>query len=97
MTTSPYYELSVTMTCLEGSIVRLIGVVERRGFILEAIDMPLQEDKECQTIRLTLSLIDDKRDIATLQRQVERLQHIKHVENRPIEKPQDLKVAGSGA
>ncbi|MGD2131326.1 MAG: ACT domain-containing protein [Maricaulaceae bacterium] len=71
--------IRVTMDDAEGALVRLLGLVERRGWRFEAVDFggPLDGER-----KLTLSIAprDAGRNAETLKRQLERLVDVRTAE-----------------
>jgi len=62
-------ELSLLIANAEGALVRVLGLIERRGFALG----PMQTRMTPQGLRLTLTLSDNGRPADVLLRQVKRL------------------------
>jgi acetolactate synthase regulatory subunit len=65
------YELMVDLDHEEGSLCRLLGLIERRGFQIER--MELFQMGRGRRADLQVKPLDESRDIGVLQRQVERL------------------------
>jgi acetolactate synthase regulatory subunit len=76
-------ELNLLLANREGAVVRILGLVERRGFRFGAISM----HPTPQGTRLSLTLASDDRPAEVLLRQVARLQDVLEaaleVERRP--------------
>lgn len=65
------HELMVDLDCADGSLCRLLGLIERRGFQIERMELfPMGLGRRAD---LMVKPLDDSRDIDVLQRQVERL------------------------
>ena len=62
----------------EGAMMRLLGLVQRRGFSIESMDMPHAEG-ETKTITLTVKPLTASHRADVLQRQIERLQEVRDV------------------
>lgn len=64
--------LSIQMTPAEGSLQRIIGLIERRGFRIGALHMP-QGAQDAADIAVTVIPRDDTRCVDILSRQIQRL------------------------
>jgi len=82
------HTLNISFEADEGALLRLLGLVQRRGFSVEGIAMPQTEDKR-KTVALTVAPMSPNNRIDVLQRQIERLQEVRHVSLAP-EKPMRL-------
>jgi len=72
------HTLNITFEAHEGAMLRLLGLIQRRGFAVEAISMQACPGLE-KTATLTLSPMGAGYRIEVLQRQIERLREIRDV------------------
>ncbi len=74
--------LSVELQPAEGAVLRLIGLVERRGFEVRSINLPASTG----SLRLDLGVRarDTARTIETLHRQIKRLSGVCRVSETPF-------------
>ena len=63
--------MNVGMHNRDGALLRLIGLVERRGFRVRGLDTELSCDGTCMEVELELS--GPGRDVENLSRQVQKL------------------------
>src|SRR4051812_40595510 len=70
--------LKVSFDGEEGAILRLLGLIQRRGFSVEGIDMP-QTDDTRKTVMLTVKPVGLAYRVDVLQRQIERLHEVREV------------------
>lgn len=74
--------IHIELDRLEGSLVRILGLIERRGFNIDAIDMfDLGPDK--RGLNVTVSIRDAARTIETLNLQIDRLYGIRRLDADP--------------
>ena len=81
--------INVTFDAKEGAMLRLLGLIQRRGFSLEAIDMPSGEG-DCKTATLTLAPMGPGYRVETLQRQIERLHEVRSVKIIEAARPRNI-------
>jgi acetolactate synthase II small subunit len=62
----------------EGAMIRLLGLIQRRGFSIEGMEMPKKEG-QMKTITLTVKPLAECYRADVLQRQIERLQEVREV------------------
>lgn len=67
--------LKVDFEAEEGALLRLLGVVQRRGFAVTSVTMPESADL-LNTVHLTLTPMLASNRIEVLQRQIERLHEV---------------------
>ena len=68
----------IDFSAAEGAVVRMIGLVERRGFQVRGIAMA-QEEGERGSITLDLQPLDPKRCFDVLALQLQRLHEVRNV------------------
>ena len=73
------YVLKVEFEAEEGAVVRLLGLIQRRGFTVESIVMPESTHKR-KVVNLTVAPADLVHRIEVLQRQITRLYEVRSVE-----------------
>jgi|AntRauTorcE11897_2_1112592.scaffolds.fasta_scaffold00908_2 acetolactate synthase regulatory subunit len=66
------HRLSIQMQNNEGALVRLLGLIQRRGFTVEDINMP-NTSGNVKSVSLAVSPDHDGRSIDVLQKQITRL------------------------
>ena len=82
------HTLHIQHRAVEGAIIRVLGLVERRGFRIERVQVGEAAGdgvEACQAMRLTVA---GERPVALVQRQVERLHDVMRV---------DIETTGPGA
>ncbi len=67
------HRLFIEFLAAEGAVKRMLGLIERRGFILRRISMAELPDGRRASLALEVEARDPGRSIETLSRQVERL------------------------
>lgn len=72
-------QLMVRLTRAEGALVRMLGLVERRGFVPVRI-LATPDGPECQRVLLT---VQTDRPIEQLTHQLNKLYDVLHVERTP--------------
>ena len=70
-------QVTIDFTAAEGAVVRMIGLVERRGFRVRGIFMAAESDKN--SMRLDVQPLDDKRSLDILALQLGRLHEVEKV------------------
>lgn len=70
--------LKIEFEAQEGALLRLLGLIQRRGFSVEAVGMPETEEL-CKSVHLTLSPMGPSYRIEVLQKQIERLLEVRNV------------------
>ena len=70
-------QLLIRFKPAEGAIIRILGLIERRGFALR--DLAVQDEDTDGSLTVELSPRDQKRQVDVLARQVERLIDVKSV------------------
>ena len=70
-------QVTIDFTAAEGAVVRMIGLVERRGFRVRGISMAEESDKS--SMRLDVQPLDDKRSLDVLALQLGRLHEVRNV------------------
>jgi acetolactate synthase regulatory subunit len=63
--------MQLELDCAEGSLQRLIGLIERRGFHIDG--MVMDRAGEARSMRIQLRARDDTRHVEVLGRQIDRL------------------------
>lgn len=76
--------LEIRLSPNEGALIRTLGLIQRRGFSVESMDLRAAGSGQ----RLRLKLADSPRCPGVLARQLERLHDVEHVRR--------LDVAGAG-
>ncbi len=77
------HSIHIELDRAEGTLMRILGLVERRGFNIEACELyDLGEDKRGLTLQVRVR--DAGRTIETLCLQIDRLYGIKRLEQAPI-------------
>lgn len=71
------HTLRMTIQKVEGAIIRLLGLIERRGFSVTA--MNAHSDDAAQQVEITLQLRSTGRSVDTLTRQIEKLYDVRSV------------------
>lgn len=69
-------QISISLVVREGSLVRLLGLIERRGFIISALDMPPKTDfaeGDLMQLRMDVQSRDAARTSDGLLRQISKL------------------------
>ncbi len=64
--------LTIDLACAEGALQRVLGTIERRGYAIEALDMPPSQNGSW-TLSVTARPRADERPNEVLVRQIERL------------------------
>jgi acetolactate synthase regulatory subunit len=72
------HTLKVSFEGKEGALVRLLSLVQRRGFSVEGMEMP-QTSEGVKNITLTISPMGSFYRVDILQRQIERLLEVRSV------------------
>ena len=80
------HTLKLTLQRVEGAVIRTLGLIERRGFAVMAINTA--SDESSPLLELTLQISSAERSAETLARHVEKLFDVRTV---------DLVAAGSGS
>ena len=70
-------QVTIDFNAAEGAVVRMIGLVERRGFRVRGIAMAEEADKS--SMRLDVQPLDDKRSLDVLALQLGRLHEVRNV------------------
>ncbi len=70
--------LTIEFSPEEGAIIRLLGLVERRGYEVKTINLPLTS-KNNSSLDIAIIARDASRDIGVLQRQISRLIGVQRV------------------
>jgi acetolactate synthase regulatory subunit len=84
-----HHKLEIAFDAHEGAMLRLMGLIQRRGFTVEAIDMPQREGLR-KTATLTVAPMGPGFHVEVLQRQIERLQEIRDVKIAAPEKSRNI-------
>lgn len=71
------HTLRMNIQKVEGAIIRLLGLIERRGFSVTA--MNAHSDDVAQQVEITLQLRSTGRSVDTLTRQIEKLYDVRSV------------------
>jgi acetolactate synthase regulatory subunit len=74
---TPHVELEVVLVRGEGALVRLLGTVERRGFMLQGVQTR-EDANDAGRVVVALELLG-ARDVGVLCRQIERLFEVERV------------------
>ena len=75
--------IHIELDRLEGSLLRILGLVERRGFHIDGLQLyDLGEDKRGLT--LTVRPRESTRSLETLGLQIDRLYGIKRLKDAPV-------------
>lgn len=70
--------IDVELDRLEGSLLRILGLVERRGFHIDEIQMS-DLDEEKRKLSLTVRARDASRSLNTLGLQIDKLYGVKRI------------------
>jgi len=74
------YTLNLKLSAGEGTVIRALGLIERRGFRLDSCSVSeVDAGSRCMQVKVTSSRPGD-----LLKRQLERLHDVYHVELRPV-------------
>jgi len=82
------HTLRMTIQKVEGAIIRLLGLIERRGFSVTG--MNAHADEAAQQVEITVHVNSAGRSIETLAKQIEKLYDVRSVaclpstEARPV-------------
>ena len=71
--------LFIEFAACEGAVVRILGLIERRGFAVKRIAMAEQPDGRHATLALTIEGHDAGRSVATLVLQLRRIHGVSRV------------------
>lgn len=71
------HTLQMNIQKVEGAIIRLLGLIERRGFCVTA--MNAHSDDAAQQVQITVDLHGGHRSVETLTRQIEKLYDVRSV------------------
>ncbi|HKK02660.1 MAG TPA: ACT domain-containing protein [Gammaproteobacteria bacterium] len=71
------HTLQMNIQKVEGAIIRLLGLIERRGFCVTA--MNAHSDDAAQQVQITVDLHCGSRSVETLTRQIEKLYDVRSV------------------
>ncbi|MDH3645760.1 MAG: ACT domain-containing protein [Gammaproteobacteria bacterium] len=71
------YTLRLSVHTAEGAIIRILGLVERRGFALARVDTTSPEDNG--HLDMELDVVSAERSIDVLMRQLDKLFDVSHV------------------
>jgi acetolactate synthase II small subunit len=74
------YSLRIQLSSVEGSVIRALGLIERRGYSLEKCSVA-ESDGSGRNMDVTVS---SSRSGDLLKRQLERLHDVYHVELLPV-------------
>lgn len=72
------HTLNISFEADEGAMLRLLGVVQRRGYAVEGIAMP-ESESSLKTVALTVCSMSSNDRIEILMRQIERLHEVRQV------------------
>ena len=70
--------LTIEFSPEEGAIIRLLGLIERRGYEVKTINLPIT-NKDKSSLDIAVIARDTGRDIGVLQRQISRLIGVRRV------------------
>jgi acetolactate synthase regulatory subunit len=73
------HTIKITFEGQEGALLRLLGLIQRRCFTVESIQMPETADL-CKTVTIAVNPMDTFHRIDNLKKQIERLQEVRAVE-----------------
>jgi acetolactate synthase II small subunit len=79
---SQQHRLEVIFKNDEGAVLRLLGLLQRRGFALDGIDMLPSDNKE-KTITLMVKAMSPTHRVETLLLQIKRLHEVKEAKVLP--------------
>lgn len=79
------HTLQMTIQQVEGAIIRLLGLIERRGFSVRA--MKAHSDDAAQQVEITVDVFSAGRSVETLARQIEKLYDVRSVAYLTAEEP----------
>lgn len=79
------HTLRMNIQKVEGAIIRLLGLIERRGFSVTA--MNAHSDEAAQQVEITLQLRSTGRSVDTLTKQIEKLYDVRSVACLPASEP----------
>jgi acetolactate synthase II small subunit len=71
------HTLRMSIYKVEGAIIRLLGLIERRGFSVTA--MNARSDDSAQQVEITIQLKSTGRSVEVLTRQIEKLYDVRSV------------------
>jgi acetolactate synthase II small subunit len=72
------HTLHITFEAKEGAMLRIMGLIHRRGFEVSGIDMPAGVEKGCRSAAVTVEPKGAFR-VETLQKQIERIIEVREV------------------
>lgn len=73
------YKMNILTDKSERALMRTLGVIERRGFIVESLNLPFTAGAE-QRLTIRVAARDGHRSIEVLARQIERLENVRAIE-----------------
>ncbi len=76
--------IRIDFAMAEGAVLRVLGLVERRGYRVRAIGMGSQEDGETATLEIEVAARDSGRDLDVLDRQIRRIVGVRAVACSPV-------------
>jgi len=71
------HTLQMNIHKVEGAMIRLLGLIERRGFSVTA--MKAHSDEAAQQVEITIDVWSAGRSVETLARQIEKLYDVRSV------------------
>lgn len=71
--------ISIEFAIAEGAVLRMLGLVERRGFLVSGIGMTEHEDGETASMMIEVVPRDDGRRLDVLDLQLRRLHGVRRV------------------
>ena len=83
------HTLNIQLRVGEGTVLRTLGTIERRGFSLESCTIGAEVASEGHPMEITVS---SERPVALLKRQLERLHVVLWVEVQPLGKGESVQA-----
>jgi acetolactate synthase II small subunit len=79
------HTLRMNVQKVEGALIRLLGLIERRGFSVTA--MHAHSDDATQQVEITIHLHSTGRSVDTLAKQIGKLYDVRSVACLPVSEP----------
>lgn len=76
--------IRIDFATAEGAVLRVLGLIERRGYVVRGIGMSEHEDGEAASMELEVAARDGGRELDVLDRQIRRLVGIRAVSRSPV-------------
>lgn len=77
--------IRIDFAMAEGAVLRVLGLIERRGYVVRGIGMAEHEDGETASMELEIAARDAGRELDVLDLQIRRLAGIRAVSRYPVQ------------